>query len=74
VNTYRKQKKNEKHLYVSKVVFASILSLTIFACSDEEATLENQDGSANIELLKTDTRFSDLIKSSISLMNNTIII
>lgn len=48
--------------YLSKIVFAIMLSLTFFACSEERIASENQDSVANIELLKIDARYSELIK------------
>lgn len=58
--------------YISKIVFVIILSLTIVSCSEEETIKESQNSFTDIELLKTDARYSDLIESEINLMNNVV--
>lgn len=48
-----------------------VSSFTFFSCNNDES-VEKKDNIANIELLKKDARFSDLIKSNINLMNNVV--
>ncbi|MFK8284190.1 hypothetical protein [Capnocytophaga canis] len=65
--------KNEiKMNHLSRIVFILIFNLAFIACTKESKSTEEQSSFSDVELLKTDIRFFELIKSNINALDNIV--